>query len=107
MPKGSLLPERTEKGGCPRCRSLLKGSKFGGRTAYCFHLSLVPPQRSLRALQRARGEHPSAIADDAVARAGRVSGVAHCEAPCRQAAAAGLNQQAGYGEAAAGLLRAK
>lgn len=35
MPKGSLLPERHKGGRCPRCRSLLKIFKVGGRTAYC------------------------------------------------------------------------
>ncbi len=35
MPKGSLLPERRKGGSCPRCRSPLKISKLGGRTAYC------------------------------------------------------------------------
>jgi formamidopyrimidine-DNA glycosylase len=35
MPKGSLLPERHKGGRCPRCRSLLKVVKMGGRTAYC------------------------------------------------------------------------
>ena len=35
MPKGSLLPERNKGGRCPRCRSLLKVLKIGGRTAYC------------------------------------------------------------------------
>lgn len=35
MPRGSLLPERNRKGHCPRCRSLLKVFKVGGRTAYC------------------------------------------------------------------------
>jgi formamidopyrimidine-DNA glycosylase len=35
MPKGSLLPERRRGGHCPRCRSLLKVSKIGGRTAFC------------------------------------------------------------------------
>ena len=35
MPKGSLLPERNKGGHCPRCRSLLKVFKVGGRTAYC------------------------------------------------------------------------
>ena len=35
MPKGSLLPERHKGGHCPRCRSLLKVFKVGGRTAYC------------------------------------------------------------------------
>ena len=35
MPKGSLLPERHKGGHCPRCRSLLKVSKIGGRTAFC------------------------------------------------------------------------
>ena len=35
MPKGSLLPERHRGGHCPRCRSLLKVSKIGGRTAFC------------------------------------------------------------------------
>ena len=35
MPKGSLLPERNKGGRCPRCRSLLKVFKIGGRTAYC------------------------------------------------------------------------
>jgi formamidopyrimidine-DNA glycosylase len=35
MPKGSLLPERHKGGNCPRCRSLLKVFKVGGRTAYC------------------------------------------------------------------------
>lgn len=33
--KGSLLPERKKGGHCPRCGSLLKISKIGGRTAYC------------------------------------------------------------------------
>ncbi len=32
---GSLLPERRRGGRCPRCRSLLKVFKLGGRTAYC------------------------------------------------------------------------
>jgi formamidopyrimidine-DNA glycosylase len=32
---GSLLPERRKGGRCPRCRSLLKVFKLGGRTAYC------------------------------------------------------------------------
>lgn len=35
MPKGSLLPERKKGGRCPRCGSLLKVFKVGGRTAYC------------------------------------------------------------------------
>lgn len=35
MPRGSLLPERKKEGRCPRCRSLLKVFKVGGRTAYC------------------------------------------------------------------------
>ncbi len=35
MPKGSLLPERKKDGQCPRCGSLLKMFKLGGRTAYC------------------------------------------------------------------------
>lgn len=35
MPKGSLLPKRNKGGHCPRCRSLLKVFKVGGRTAYC------------------------------------------------------------------------
>ena len=35
MPKGSLLPERKKGGRCPRCRSVLKVFKIGGRTAYC------------------------------------------------------------------------
>jgi formamidopyrimidine-DNA glycosylase len=35
MPKGSLLPERKKGGHCPRCQSLLKIFKVGGRTAYC------------------------------------------------------------------------
>ncbi len=35
MPKGALLPERQKGGHCPRCRSLLKVFKVGGRTAYC------------------------------------------------------------------------
>lgn len=35
MPKGSLLPQRNKGGRCPRCRSLLKVFKLGGRTAYC------------------------------------------------------------------------
>jgi formamidopyrimidine-DNA glycosylase len=35
MPKGALLPERKKGGCCPRCRSPLKISKVGGRTAYC------------------------------------------------------------------------
>ncbi len=35
MPKGSLLPERNKGGHCPRCRSVLKTFKIGGRTAYC------------------------------------------------------------------------
>jgi len=35
MPKGALLPERKKGGHCPRCRSPLKVSKVGGRTAYC------------------------------------------------------------------------
>ncbi len=35
MPKGSLLPERKKGGRCPRCGSLLKMFKLGGRTAYC------------------------------------------------------------------------
>src|SRR5262249_8721191 len=35
MPKGSLLPERNKGGRCPRCRSVLKIFKIGGRTAYC------------------------------------------------------------------------
>jgi formamidopyrimidine-DNA glycosylase len=35
MPKGSLLPERKKGGRCPRCRSLLRILKVGGRTAYC------------------------------------------------------------------------
>lgn len=34
MPKGALLPERKKGGRCPRCRSPLKISKVGGRTAY-------------------------------------------------------------------------
>jgi formamidopyrimidine-DNA glycosylase len=37
MPKGSLLPERKKGGQCPRCGSLLKIFKLGGRTAYCCH----------------------------------------------------------------------
>lgn len=32
---GLLLPERRKGGRCPRCRSLLKVFKLGGRTAYC------------------------------------------------------------------------
>jgi formamidopyrimidine-DNA glycosylase len=35
MPKGALLPERKKGGHCPRCRSLLKAFKIGGRTTYC------------------------------------------------------------------------
>jgi formamidopyrimidine-DNA glycosylase len=35
IPKGSLLPERKKGGRCPRCRSLLRVFKIGGRTAYC------------------------------------------------------------------------
>ena len=35
MPKGSLLPERRKGGRCPRCRSVLKAFKVGGRTGYC------------------------------------------------------------------------
>jgi len=35
MPKGSLLPERKQGGQCPRCGSLLKMFKLGGRTGYC------------------------------------------------------------------------
>jgi formamidopyrimidine-DNA glycosylase len=35
MPKDSLLPERKKGGRCPRCRSVLKVFKVGGRTAYC------------------------------------------------------------------------
>lgn len=35
MPKGSLLPERKKGGQCPRCGSMLKMFKLGGRTAYC------------------------------------------------------------------------
>lgn len=35
MPKGALLPERKKGGQCPRCHSLLKIFKVGGRTAYC------------------------------------------------------------------------
>jgi formamidopyrimidine-DNA glycosylase len=35
MPRGSLLPERKTGGRCPRCGSLLKVLKVGGRTAYC------------------------------------------------------------------------
>ena len=35
MPKRFLLPERNKGGRCPRCRSLLKVLKIGGRTAYC------------------------------------------------------------------------
>ena len=35
MPKGALLPERKKGGHCPRCGSLLKVFKVGGRTAYC------------------------------------------------------------------------
>jgi len=35
MPKGSLLPQRKKGGRCPRCRSLLRTFKVGGRTAYC------------------------------------------------------------------------
>jgi formamidopyrimidine-DNA glycosylase len=35
MPKGSLLPERHKGGRCPRCQSVLKIFKIGGRTAYC------------------------------------------------------------------------
>jgi formamidopyrimidine-DNA glycosylase len=35
LPEGSLLPERKKGGRCPRCRSLLKVFKVGGRTAYC------------------------------------------------------------------------
>jgi formamidopyrimidine-DNA glycosylase len=35
LPKGSLLPERKKGGHCPRCESVLKLLKLGGRTAYC------------------------------------------------------------------------
>jgi formamidopyrimidine-DNA glycosylase len=35
MPRGSLLPQRKKGGHCPRCGSLLKIFKVGGRTAYC------------------------------------------------------------------------
>ena len=35
MPKGSLLPNRSKGGRCPRCKSPLKVFKGGGRTAYC------------------------------------------------------------------------
>ncbi len=35
LPRGFLLPERKKGGRCPRCRSLLKVRKTGGRTAYC------------------------------------------------------------------------
>ncbi|WP_371737180.1 hypothetical protein [Bradyrhizobium sediminis] len=35
MPRGSFLPERKKGGHCPRCRSLLKVFKVGGRTACC------------------------------------------------------------------------
>jgi formamidopyrimidine-DNA glycosylase len=35
MSKGPLLPERNKGGRCPRCRSVLKSFKIGGRTAYC------------------------------------------------------------------------
>ena len=35
LPKGSLLPERKKGGHCPRCRSVLKVFKLGGRTGYC------------------------------------------------------------------------
>ena len=35
MPKGALLRERKKGGHCPRCGSLLKVFKVGGRTAYC------------------------------------------------------------------------
>jgi formamidopyrimidine-DNA glycosylase len=34
MPKGFLLPERRKGGRCPRCRSVLKVFKVGGRTGY-------------------------------------------------------------------------
>lgn len=35
MPAGSLLPERKKGGHCPRCGSVLKVFKVGGRTGYC------------------------------------------------------------------------
>ena len=35
MPKRSLLPERNKEGHCPRCRSLLKMLKVGGRSTFC------------------------------------------------------------------------
>ena len=35
MPKGSLLRERNKGGHCPRCGSVLKVFKVGGRTGYC------------------------------------------------------------------------
>jgi formamidopyrimidine-DNA glycosylase len=34
-PKSFLLPQRHKGGCCPRCRTLLKVFKLGGRTAYC------------------------------------------------------------------------
>ena len=38
MPKSWLLPNRGKAGKCPRCRSELKSSKIGGRTAwFCPH----------------------------------------------------------------------
>jgi hypothetical protein len=48
-------------------------------------------------------ERPGAVADDAVARAGGVAGVAQVEALDRHAAAAGGAQQAAGGDLAAGL----
>jgi formamidopyrimidine-DNA glycosylase len=35
LPKGYLLPERKRGGHCPRCGSVLKVLKIGGRTGYC------------------------------------------------------------------------
>jgi formamidopyrimidine-DNA glycosylase len=45
MPKGVLLPERKKGGSCPRCGSLLKVLKVGGRTAYfCPHCQPLQPR---------------------------------------------------------------
>src|SRR5688500_15733733 len=54
-----------------------------------------------------RREHPRSVADDPVARACRVAGVAQCKPLRLEPAAPGLDQQAGHRQVATGAVRAE